>query len=265
MEIQALYRDMDLTDNPGAEALRISGKRGALLSLLYTPGRRTQAPAVLLSHGFPGNEQNMDLAQGLRRLGFAVMTYHYSGSWGSDGEFSFLNCIEDANTVLDALMTHPAVNPERIYAVGHSMGGFVTAHLAAQRPEIRGSVLLCPWDACRSFALARGNLMHILSGGYGYLRDANEEKFLEELGANEEALRLDHLAPRLAGRSLCCIAAMEDEDLPLDLHARPFRDAMAAAGAEQFRYREIHGDHCFNATRLTLIDTVARELLDMEE
>ena len=265
MKLEDIYRDMDPVRGPGAEALRIPGKRGAILSLLYTPGGQEKAPAVLLSHGFPGNEQNMDLAQALRRLGFAVMTYHYSGSWGSDGEFSFANCIEDVQTVLDVLLTHPAVDPRRIYAVGHSMGGFVTAHLTAQRPEIRGSILICPWDAARSFLLDRDNLMNVLSDGYGFLRGVSEEKFLTELGADTEALRLDELAPRLTDRPLYCLAALEDEELPLELHAYPFRRAMMAADAEKFRYQELHGDHCFNAARLTLIETVARDLLEMEK
>lgn len=265
MNMQDMYRDREPGGGSGSQAMRISGKRGALLSLLYLPGGEEQAPAVLLSHGFPGSEQNMDLAQALRRLGFAVMTYHYGGSWGSEGEFSFLHCIEDADSVLDALLTHPAIDPRRVYAVGHSMGGFVTAHLTAQRTEIRGSVLLCPWDAARSLAVDRDNLMHILPEGCGFLRGYSVEKALAELEANREALRLDALAARLTDRPLLCVAAAEDEDLPPELHARPFRDAVTAAGGKKLRYEELHGDHCFNATRLTLIEAVARGLLDMEE
>lgn len=266
MDLQDIYRDMDPARHPAAQSMRIMGRRGALLSLLLTPGGQEKVPAVLMSHGFPGNEQNMDLAQSLRRLGFAVMTYHYSGSWGSDGDFSFQNCIEDAETVLDALLTHPAVDPERVYLFGHSMGGFVTAHLAARRPEIKGTVLMCPWDPARSFVYDQKNLNSVLEGGIGFLRNVSMEGFYAELGEHTEQLRLENLAPRLAGKALHCVIAHEDEDLPLDLHARPFRDAMRAAGAgEKFRYQEIPGGHSFHACRLAAIETVARALWEMEE
>lgn len=37
-------------------------------------------PTVLLLHGLPGNEQNVDLAQSIRRAGWNVLTLHYRGS-----------------------------------------------------------------------------------------------------------------------------------------------------------------------------------------
>ena len=39
---------------------------------------------VLLLHGFPGNEKNLDLAQDLRADGFNVLFFHYRGAWGSE-------------------------------------------------------------------------------------------------------------------------------------------------------------------------------------
>ena len=47
-------------------------------------------PTVILLHGFPGYEQNIDLAQSLRRDGWNVLAMHYRGAWGSQGAFSFL-------------------------------------------------------------------------------------------------------------------------------------------------------------------------------
>ena len=45
-------------------------------------GRR---PTVVLLHGLPGNEKNLDLAQAIRRAGWNVVTFNYRGSWGSPG------------------------------------------------------------------------------------------------------------------------------------------------------------------------------------
>ena len=50
----------------------IPGRRGRLLSVLYTAGGEGPHPTVLLLHGIPGCERNLDLAQALRRAGRSV-------------------------------------------------------------------------------------------------------------------------------------------------------------------------------------------------
>ena len=72
---------------PDLHGILIPGRRGRLLSVLYTAAGEGLHPTVLLLHGIPGWERNLDLAQALRRVGFCVATFHYSGSWGADGEF----------------------------------------------------------------------------------------------------------------------------------------------------------------------------------
>ena len=37
-------------------------------------------PTIVLLHGFPGNEKNLDLAQSLRRAGYNVLFFHYRGA-----------------------------------------------------------------------------------------------------------------------------------------------------------------------------------------
>jgi predicted alpha/beta-fold hydrolase len=37
---------------------------------------------VILFHGLPGNVQNLDLAQAIRRANWNVLTLHYRGSLG---------------------------------------------------------------------------------------------------------------------------------------------------------------------------------------
>ena len=101
-----------------------------LNAVFYAASGAGPHPTVLLLHGLPGNEQNLDLAQAMRRDGWNVLTLHYRGSWGSPGDFSFIHCIEDAASAL-AWLRDPAspvadrVDPQRIVVIGHSLGGFV--------------------------------------------------------------------------------------------------------------------------------------------
>ena len=130
---------------PNSKSLKVMGRRGKLPVLLNQPMGDGPHPTVLICHGYPGFEQHLDLAQALRRVGFCVATFHYSGSWGADGDFSFANCLEDAITVLHTLADlGPAyrIDPERMYIVGHSMGGFVAAQMLAKDPLLAGGVLL---------------------------------------------------------------------------------------------------------------------------
>src|SRR6201999_2527091 len=92
--------------------------------VLYKAAGAGLHPTVVLYHGLPGNEQNLDLAQAMRRDGWNVLTLHYRGSWGSPGKFTFQNCIEDAAAAV-AWLRDPntpqaaGIDPKRIVVIGH--------------------------------------------------------------------------------------------------------------------------------------------------
>src|ERR1700751_2289463 len=65
-------------------------------ALLYLAGGAGPHPTMVLLHGFPGNEQNLDLAQAIRRAGWNVLTMHYRGSWGSPGAVSIDGAVAEA-------------------------------------------------------------------------------------------------------------------------------------------------------------------------
>lgn len=175
---------------PDIHGILIPGKRGRLLSVLYTAGEPGPHPTVLLLHGIPGCERNFDLAQALRRAGFHVLVFHYSGSWGSDGDYSLTHDLEDADTVLDYLVEDTAhgIDKERIYAVGHSMGGFVCAHLTAHRAEIRAGVLMMPCDIGRfpqiaaSDAAAAETIRQVLEDSAPWLNGTSGKALPEPFG-----------------------------------------------------------------------------------
>lgn len=142
---------VDKSAPAGMTAFVLDSEGAGVNAVMYTAAGAGPHPTLLMLHGFPGNEQNLDLAQAARRAGWNVLTLHYRGSWGSEGQFSFGNAAEDAANALAFLRTPEAVaqfriDPRRIAIAGHSMGGFMAASAAAGDPNVVGLWLLDAWN-----------------------------------------------------------------------------------------------------------------------
>ncbi len=116
-----------------------------LLGVLYLASGAGPHPTAILYHGFPGYEQNLDLAQALRRDGYNVLAVHYRGSWGVSGNFSFQHAIEDADAQVDWITSAEVaqkyrVDPQWIVVIGHSMGGYMALSAAAHHPGIAAAI-----------------------------------------------------------------------------------------------------------------------------
>jgi uncharacterized protein len=138
--------------HPASMAPLHIASHGVLINgLIYQPSGAGPHSTLVICHGLPGNEKNLDLAQAVRRAGWNAVTFNYRGSWGSPGTFKFAQNLEDANAVL-AFLRDPAnsakfgIDTKRIAIAGHSMGGWVTAHTAAQDGHLIGAILISAAD-----------------------------------------------------------------------------------------------------------------------
>jgi hypothetical protein len=59
-------------------------------------------------------------------------------------EFATGEYVRDAEAALDAVARHPAVDPRRMFLVGHSEGGELVPVLLAERHEVRAGIMLAP-------------------------------------------------------------------------------------------------------------------------
>lgn len=147
----------DAVHPAGMSAFVLPVPGGAMNAVMYTAAGAGLHPTLLLLHGFPGNEQNLDLAQAARRAGWNVLTLHYRGSWGSPGTFSFSGASDDAFAALQYLQ-QPAtiaqyhIDTSAIVVAGHSMGGFMAADAAAADTHVAGLFLIDPWDPSQTAA-----------------------------------------------------------------------------------------------------------------
>ena len=141
-------------------------------ALFMLAGGAGPHPTMILFHGFPGNEQNLDLAQAARRAGWNVLTLHYRGAWGSPGVFTLQHVIEDAKAA-EAFVEDPAnaakygIDRKRVVLAGHSMGGFAAAAAARDDASLAGVILIDAWNVgsdAADFARLNGKARAIAAG-----------------------------------------------------------------------------------------------------
>ena len=221
-------------------------------------------PTVVLLHGFPGNERNLDLAQDLRSDGFNVLFFHYRGAWGSEGTYSFTHVIEDVASATDYLRANTETyrtDPDKLILIGHSMGGFAALQAAARDARIACVAGLAPanlgviadaFDADPKAAegfVAYSDTMQMLSGLTG-------DRALQEIMANRDAFDVSALAPKLSGKSVLLVAGDKDASVPPDRVHVPLVTAYEAEPEIDLTARVLSGDHSFSWSRQELIDTV---------
>ncbi len=246
---------------------------GALLNaLVYVAAGAGPHPTIVLLHGFPGNEKNLDLAQTLRRNGYDVLFFNYRGSWGSPGAFSFTHAFEDAQAAVDYMRDAGnakllRADPKEIFLVGHSMGGMIAASIAARDHDLAGAVLISA-AGMADFALHRHDApaevqreldQRVLAGlstalgaeGMAPLAGCTPDALAAELVAHPE-WSLPAQAPGLVHTPVLIVTS-DDGNGPTD-------DALAAAiqklHGEQVRTVHIATDHSYSGARLQLAQTV---------
>lgn len=134
----------------GAEALRIETPGGETLHGVHIPPAAGQSELLLL--GFGGNGWNgQHVAEYLHELfpDAHVVAFHYRGYRPSTGRPSAEALIADAPLVLDAAVER--IRPERIVAVGFSIGSGVAATLSRSR-KLDGLILVTPFDSLKAVA-----------------------------------------------------------------------------------------------------------------
>jgi len=234
---------------------------GALMNgALYTAAGAGPHPAVMLFHGFPGNEQNLDLAQAMRRAGYDVLTMHYRGAWGSPGSFSFTHALEDSDAAIAFLKVNAAkfhIDTKRIFTVGHSMGGWMAASATAHDPDIAGAILISAADMGTSGArfhdpAERKKAMdNMYREGAIPLAGTTADALIDELIAHGAGWDFVDLTPELKSRPILVITA--DDNSPKN--SARLAEALRAAGG---KVSEIHfpTDHPYSDHRIALESAV---------
>jgi diadenosine tetraphosphate (Ap4A) HIT family hydrolase/acetyl esterase/lipase len=235
-------------------------------AMMYLASGDQPHPTMLMLHGFPGNETNIDLMQAVRRAGWNVMRINYRGSWGSPGKFSFAGSRADGEAAL-AFLRDPAnvaryhIDPARIVVAGHSMGGFMAASAVAADPKAVGTILIDAWDIGKQKAdltdpAKRKAALEGLRENTPPLAGTSAELLAKEIETTSTKLDLEALSARIADRPVLMIGAEHAGAPTTRKLAAAARQAQAKALTETY----MDTDHSFSDSRIALAAEVLRWL-----
>jgi pimeloyl-ACP methyl ester carboxylesterase len=232
-------------------------------------------PVVIVLHGFPGNEKNLDIAQAIRRAGWNALYFNYRGSWGTPGVFSFASAIEDTQTAI-AYLRDPAnatklhIDPKRIALVGHSMGGFMAAYAGSHDSAILGTGLI---SAANFHDWAGGDLKPEQEAGNRSrltksladndilpLAGCTAESLADEMLSHRKQWNFVDYAPMFGKRPLLVVTS-DDGLVPGAAH---LAEAVRKSGNTRVTEKHFSTDHVYSDQRIALQATVLNWLATLQ-
>jgi uncharacterized protein len=139
------------------EAVSVGSGPLAVPGTLSIPAAPRPCPAIVLLAGSGPNDRDgtigrnkplKDLTWGLASRGIGVLrfdkvTFAHPGEVEADQNFTVADeYVHHAVAAVGVLLAHPAVDSERIFLAGHSLGGTVAPRVAEAEPALAGLILL---------------------------------------------------------------------------------------------------------------------------
>jgi len=120
-----------------------------IVGVLHLP-KKKNVPGVVICHGFTANKNSggfFELAETLRKAGFATLRIDLYGSGESSGKFERMTVtkqVKDLRGALDFMEKHPNIDSDRLGVIGSSLGGMVATVGASKDKRIKSLFLRYP-------------------------------------------------------------------------------------------------------------------------
>jgi uncharacterized protein len=254
-------------DHPAQMTVLHIPSHGVLINgLVYSPPGLGPHPTLVICHGLPGNEKNLDLAQAVRRAGWNAVTFNYRGSWGSPGQYRFSQNLEDADAVLAYLRTPEvvkklAIDTKRIAIAGHSMGGWVVAHTASHDHSLIGAILISMGDMGREGEMPHKKAVEVMADNLESLAGVTAQSMADEVAAHAKDFRVD--SDRVAsGLTQIPLLALTSDD-GLAPHTDALVRAIESKGGKNVKAIHVATDHGWSDRRILLASTIITWLTEL--
>ncbi|KAF0197527.1 MAG: hypothetical protein FD169_509 [Bacillota bacterium] len=187
----------------------VGSSEWALPGTVSTPTGIGPFPGIILVHGsgpndrdetILGNKPFKDLAQGLASQGIVVLRYDkrtlvHGQKMNAVTVTPHDEVVEDAVLAARMLLALPEVDPEQIFILGHSLGGFLAPQITMLFPEARGTVILAaPSRPLEDVILEQYQYIFSLDG----ILTSIEKQHLKELEAQIKRVKAPSLSTKTA-------------------------------------------------------------------
>lgn len=254
--------NINLEHPPTIQPIVVKIENEKLIGTFFKTAGNDKNPIVFLLHGFPGHEVNYDIAHAIRRFGFNVVVFHYRGSWGSSGNFSISNSLEDLNSIIEHFSEQEIADEfnydkDKIILIGHSMGGFLSLIASMKYPNIKNIASLAGFNfgLFTDYILTHPEFKEItmegLASGAELVTNSNAEKLFEEMVKNRENWNIAKRASELIGKNILIIAAEFDTVAPNELHNTPLVYSLNKAEV-RINSQVLQCGHSFSSMRIKL-------------
>ncbi len=149
---------------------------------------------VIMLHGLPGNDNQFDIAQSLRRTGRNVIHFNYRGAWGSQGDFLYSHSLEEVDEVIKYLSNSEnskrlKIDTNAFVLLGRSYGGGLALIQGSKNERVKKIIAISSMNAGSRFNPIQA--LSELSGWKNYLNrqvmlKVNAHIFLQEMLDNKE-------------------------------------------------------------------------------
>jgi pimeloyl-ACP methyl ester carboxylesterase len=232
-------------------------------------------PTVILLHGFPGGDQDvLGIGKKLSEVDINALTFNYSGTHQSEGEFNFENTQKDIKAVFEFIYQPENIHKYKIdtthiFLGGYSYGGGMALTYAANHPEIKSVFSIGGNDHGAFFREYNRNpeMREMIDNMFDELKDQPETvrfgpggtpKETVELGIIESNPTFDLInsASLLASKDILLIGGWDDHNVSIEHILIPLYRAFKNENAEKVMITAVQDSHAFRNKRGELAEII---------
>jgi predicted alpha/beta-fold hydrolase len=216
---------------------------------------RNHKETVIMLHGLPGNDNQFDIANSIRRTGRNVIYFNYRGSWGSQGDFLYSNSLEDVYGVIEHLSslknsTRLRIDTNAFVILGRSYGGGIALIEGSKNERIKKIIAISSMNAGSRFNPIQK--LSELKGWKDYLNrqvmlNVNPNIFLQEMLDNKEKYNVVTYKNQLKNKKVLFIESSKNNQSWIGL-------------LKNIDYKIMKSDHNFISNRIELTTVIVNWL-----
>lgn len=175
---------------------------------------------IILVHGYPGNDNNFDIANAIRRSGKNVIHFNYRGAWGNEGTYLYSNGLKDIDGVIAYLSQADIAKALKIQTdnftlLGRSYGGGVALIQGSLNDQVRKIIAISSVNY--GAIMERYETLADLGGFRRYMEkqfmiDTDIDLFLQEMLDNKKAFNITNYKEQLKSKKVLIIEDTDKND-----------------------------------------------------